>query len=250
MHRVRDEDLIMPPGATTVRPRAAILQSNYIPWKGYFDMINDVDHFVLFDDVQYTRRDWRNRNKVKSQHGLQWLTIPVDVKGKFDQKIKDTKIVGGEWANDHWQTIVHCYSKAPFFHQFKPLLSDLYKQAAELTLLSQVNHLFIKSICDLLKIETKLHWSSDFVLKDEKSERLLSICEQLGVQEYVSGQAAADYLNEQLFQLHGLSVHWYSYAGYPEYEQLHHPFEHGVSIIDLLVHTGDDAPKYMRSFGS
>jgi hypothetical protein len=230
----------------TAKTRAAILQSNYIPWKGYFDMINDVDHFVLFDDVQYTRRDWRNRNKVKTERGLQWLTIPVEAKGKYDQKIKETKVANGDWAEDHWQTIRHVYRKAPFFLQYKPFFEDLYKQAAELEYLSQVNYLFIKAICGELGITTHLHWSESFQLAEEKSERLLSICEQLGVQEYVSGPAAKDYLDDNLFTQRGLSVHWYSYAGYPEYDQLYPPFEHGVSIIDLLVQAGPKARQYLQ----
>jgi hypothetical protein len=238
----------MSSSTSVVRSRAAILQSNYIPWKGYFDMINDVDHFVLFDDVQYTRRDWRNRNKIKTAHGLHWLTIPVEVKGKFEQKIKDTKISDGAWATEHWATIKHAYGKAPHFALYKEVFEGLYQTAGQLKFLSEVNFLFIEAICNTLGIKTHLCWSSDFQLADEKSERLLNICTQLGVEEYVSGPAAKDYLNESLFAERGLSVDWYSYAGYPEYEQLHPPFEHGVSILDLLFNTGPDATKYLRSF--
>lgn len=174
--------------------KAAIIQSSYIPWKGYFDVINYVDDFVLFDDVQFTRRDWRNRNKLKTPNGTIWLTIPVEVKGKYLQPIKETAIASPEWANNHFQSWKHSYSKSPYWKENEKWLQDLYKQAGELKLLSHVNHLFIKAICDKLSIETKLHWSSDFQLAEGKTERLLSICQQLGSKEYLSGPAAKVYL--------------------------------------------------------
>jgi hypothetical protein len=97
----------------------AIVQSNYIPWKGYFDLIARVDEFILYDDMQYTRRDWRNRNLIKTAQGLQWLTIPVDVKGKYFQRINETQISDANWAEVHWKSIVHTYARAPFFAQYK-----------------------------------------------------------------------------------------------------------------------------------
>src|ERR1041384_7029573 len=97
----------------------AIVQSNYIPWKGYFDMIRGVDEFVLYDDVQYTRRDWRNRNRIKTAQGTQWLTIPVEVKGKYLQAIKETKISDPSWGRTHWRTLCHSYNRAPHFRDFQ-----------------------------------------------------------------------------------------------------------------------------------
>lgn len=231
---------------STRQQKVAILQSNYIPWKGYFDMIRDVDCFVLYDDVQYTRRDWRNRNKIKTPRDLQWLTIPVEVKGKFEQKIKDTRIATAGWAAEHWKTIVHCYRRAPRFEECESFLSGLYEQAAQFDHLSDVNFLFINSICSFLGIATKLCWSSEFELPEEKSERLVSICRQLGATEYVSGPAAKSYLREEIFNSSGIAVRWFGYEGYPEYEQLYPPFVHTVSIVDLLVHAGHDANSYMR----
>src|SRR5687768_17987150 len=95
--------------------RIAIVQSNYIPWKGYFDLINSVDEFILFDSAQYTRRDWRNRNLVKTSAGPTWLTIPVATKGKFDQRICDTVVSERNWPQQHWKTIAHWYAKATHF---------------------------------------------------------------------------------------------------------------------------------------
>lgn len=227
----------------------AIIQSNYIPWKGYFDIINSVDEFVLFDDVQYTRRDWRNRNKIKTPAGLKWLTIPVEVKGKFFQKIRETRIADDKWVKDHWNSIIHSYSKAACFAKYSQQFEKLYEDAGSLELLSDVNFLFIKAVCDVLEIETKLVWSSEFELKDDKTERLLSICQQTGATTYVSGAAAKGYLDVNAFEKEGINVHWFEYEGYPEYSQMHPPFDHYVSILDLIFNVGEDASKYMLSFG-
>ncbi len=119
--------------------KVAIIQSNYIPWKGYFDIINSVDVFILYDDMQYTRRDWRNRNKIITPKGLQWLTIPVAVKGKYYQKINEVEISDSSWAKKHWGSIVHNYHNAPYFKDYKNLFSSLYLGMDE-TSLSKVNY--------------------------------------------------------------------------------------------------------------
>jgi hypothetical protein len=233
----------------TIKPKkAAILQSSYIPWKGFFDIINDVDEFVLFDDVQYTKRDWRNRNRIKTSQGVRWLSIPVNVKGNFFEKIKDMRVANHEWARDHYLSIYHAYSKAPFFPVYKDRLHDLYNEAEKLDSLSEINYLFLRSICQILSIETRLSWSSDYELEDGKSERLLSICRQVGADTYVSGPSARDYLQQPLFDAEGVRVTWFNYDGYPEYPQPYPPFDHHVSIIDLILQTGPDASKHMKTF--
>ena len=105
--------------------KIAILQSNYIPWKGYFDLINMVDEFVLYDDVQYTHRDWRNRNKIKTSHGLKWLTIPVRQE-RFEQKIIETKVIDKRWNTKHWKSLVQNYSKAKYFNEYKYIFEELW----------------------------------------------------------------------------------------------------------------------------
>lgn len=231
--------------------KVAILQSSYIPWKGYFDIIRNVDEFVLLDDVQFTRRDWRNRNRIKTRNGPLWLTIPVQVKNKYHQLIKDTRINGNSWANQHLTSIEHHLGKCMHFKTCRPVLSSLYEEAMEHELLSSVNYLFIKRICELLSISTPLRWSSEFELHPEKSRKLLNICKDLSADVYVSGPAAKDYLDCKIFEDEGVSVEWFDYSGFPEYEQLHPPFEHAVSIIDLLANTGDSAQEFLsRSAGA
>ena len=227
--------------------RVAIVQSNYIPWKGYFDLINLVDEFILFDNMQYTRRDWRNRNIIKSPTGPMWLTIPVEVKGKYFQEIKDTVISDPAWNRKHWKTIVHCYSKARYFALYRELFEDLYLNTSEMHL-SRVNYRFLKAICRLLGVNTKIAWSMDYGLTGDKTERLVNLCKQVGATEYLSGPAAKPYLDQDLLAREGISLVYMDYSGYPEYRQLYPPFESQVSMVDLIFNEGPDATKYMKSF--
>ena len=225
----------------------AIVQSNYIPWKGYFDLINLVDEFILFDDMQYTRRDWRNRNLIKTPAGLKWLTIPVAVKGNFFQKIQDTTISDPRWARKHWESIVHNYSKARYFSLYRDVFETLYFGSDE-TFLSRINYLFLSTICKILGIETKISWSEDYSPADGKTERLVSLSKQSGATTYISGPAARDYIDAALFANENIALEYMDYSSYPEYTQLSPPFEHQVSIIDLIFNEGPDATKYMKSF--
>jgi len=227
--------------------KVAIVQSNYIPWKGYFDMINLVDEFILYDDVQYTRRDWRNRNKIKTEKGAQWITIPVDVKGKYHQKICETRISGSDWNKKHWKSIVRNYARARHFLDYRDVFEDLYLNMNEI-LLSRVNYKFITEICRLLGIQTNISWSMDYSVEGNATERLVDMCRQAGAGEYISGPAAKNYLDEELFRHEGIKLKYMDYAGYPEYEQLFPPFDHFVSIIDLIFNDGPDAPRRMKSF--
>jgi hypothetical protein len=229
--------------------KVAISQSNYIPWKGYFDLINSVDEFVLYDDAQYTRRDWRNRNLVKTQAGLKWLTIPVEVKGKFHQKIGETRISDQGWALRHWQTIAGNYVRAAHFSDYRSQVEALYRDCHE-TLLSAVNYRFLTAICAILGIRTRIRWSNEFTLPIGRTERLLEICRQAGASVYYSGPTARDYLDEELFARAEVKVVWMDYGGYPPYRQLHGDFQHGVSVLDLLFNEGPQARRFMKSFGS
>ncbi len=234
--------------ATAGRPRAqktvAILQSNYVPWKGYFDLMARVDEFVVYDDVQYTRRDWRNRNRFKAPEGVRWLTIPVQVKGRYDQRIEETFVSDPDWAERHWQTLRSWYRKAPHFERYEAELESLYRGTRERGL-SAINRRFLERLRDLLGIRTPLRASSEYATSGQKTERLLGICAAAGATRYLSGPAAREYLDEERFRAAGVEVQWMSYEGYPEYPQLHGPFEHGVSVLDLLLNVGEEARAYM-----
>jgi len=227
--------------------KIAILQSNYIPWKGYFDLINMVDEFILYDDMQYTRRDWRNRNKIKTPQGLKWLSIPVDVKGKYFQKINETKISDDTWGKKHWETIKHNYGKTKYFKEYKDIFEELYLNSNE-AYLSQINYKFIITINDILGISTKIRWSSEFELVEGQTEKLLGICKNCNADIYLSGPAAKDYFDETLAKKENIQIEWMDYSGYTEYDQLYPPFEHGVTVLDLIFNEGRNATKFMKSF--
>ena len=225
--------------------KIAISQSNYIPWKGYFDLINRVDEFILYDDAQYTRRDWRNRNKLKTPQGLKWLTIPVDVKGKYFQKINETKISDKGWGVKHWQQIKQNYAKAKNFKKYKDIFEELYLSCKE-EYLSEINHKFIIAINQILGIKTKIRFSGEFEIYGNRTEKLINICKQCNATVYISGPAAKKYFNEELANKENILVEWMNYENYKEYEQLYPPFQHGVTILDLIFNT--DATKFLNSF--
>jgi hypothetical protein len=225
-----------------VSKRVAILQSSYIPWKGYFDLIRKVDEFILYDDAQYTKRDWRNRNQIKTKDGLLWLSIPVEVKGKFTQAVKDVCISDPSWAAQHFKTIAAVYARAPRFQEYRGRIEDLYRGATS-TQLSAVNRRFIEGLADILGITTKLSWSMDYELPEGRVERLVALCKQAGATSYLSGPSARDYIAQdaRLFADAGIEVGYIDYSSYPEYPQLYPPFEHHVSVIDLIVNAGPEA---------
>lgn len=225
--------------------RVAIVQSNYIPWKGYFDLIASVDEFILYDDMQYTKRDWRNRNKIKTPQGAQWLTVPVYTKGKYLQKIRDTEIDGTDWAPAHWKALVQNYHRAAHFSEIAEWLEPLYL-AHPYSHLSQLNRCFMVEICRYLDIRTKITCSSNYTLCDGKTERLVDLCIQAGGKEYISGPSAQNYIEEKLFADKGIKLTWFDYSGYPEYPQLWGELIHGVSILDILFNCGKTTRQLIR----
>jgi hypothetical protein len=225
--------------------KVAILQSNYIPWKGYFDLIAAVDEFILYDDMQFTRRDWRNRNQIKTPQGPQWLTVPVKVKGKYFQKIKETEIDGSDWASIHWKTLTQNYRRAPHFDEVAAWLEPCYA-AERCTHLTQLNRKFLEAVCGYLGIKTIISDSWNYTLIDGKTERLADLCVQAGGTEYFSGPAAKAYIDEKVFADRGIKLTWFDYAGYPEYPQLWGEFTHYVTVLDLLFNCGRESPRFMR----
>ena len=229
--------------------RVAILQSSYIPWKGYFDLMRQVDEFILYDDAQFTKRDWRNRNQIKTKDGLLWLTIPVHVKGLFTQAIKDVLISEPGWGDKHFKTIAAAYARAPHFRAYRDMVEELYRGAPSLRL-SDVNRRFIEAFAQVLGVRTKLSWSMDYALPEGRVERLVALCQQAGATAYLSGPAARDYIDPTLFADAGIDLSYIEYSGYAEYPQLYPPFTHHVSVIDLIFNVGPDARQYLERTGN
>ena len=220
-----------------------ITQSNYIPWKGFFNAMHQVDKIVLYDDMQFTKRDWRNRNLIKTPNGLKWLTIPVEVKGKFHQKINETIISDKDWNRNHLNLLKENYKKADSYKEVIDWVEVLYENC-QFELLSEVNEYFIKNINIYLGINTEILRSESFSLKEGKTERLIGICKDLNAKEYYSGPAAQNYMEEELFEKASIKLNYFDYSDYKEYPQLHGDFVHGVSILDLIFNLGEKSIEF------
>jgi len=221
----------------------ALVQSNYIPWKGYFDLIASVDEFVLYDDVQFTKNDWRNRNRIKTPQGVQWLSVPVGQ--RIDRRIRDVELSDSRWQAQHWKTLEANYRRSPGFAETADWLAPLYLDQRHETL-SALNRCLIEAICRCLSIRTRITDSSTYHLAGDRSERVAGICAQAGAARYVSGPAARSYLDEQVFAHHGVTVSWFDYSGYPTYPQPWGAFAHDVTVLDVLFSCGSDARRYMK----
>lgn len=223
--------------------KVAILQSNYIPWKGYFDIIAAVDEFILYDDMQFTKNDWRNRNQIKTAQGSMWLTIPVGQ--DIHRRIRDVT-VNNEWQDKHWKSLESNYRRAAYFNEVAHWLRPLYFDDSY-THLSQVNRRFIEAVCRYLGIETTISNSWDYVYSAEgKSERVAALCAAAGGQDYISGPAAKVYLDRTVFDQKNIKLTWFDYSGYPAHPQLWGGFKHEVSVLDLLFNCGPNSPQYMK----
>lgn len=228
------------------RKRIAIVQSSYIPWKGYFDLIRASDEFMLLDDVQFTRRDWRTRNRIKTPQGSAWLTIPVQNKGRYLQTIRETRIADGRWSGRHWAALRANYARAAFFREYAPAIEAVYRELEDEEGLSVVNYRLMATICGLLGVSTPITWSSDYTAAAGRTARLVSLCQQAGATEYLSGPTARSYIDLAMFDAAGITVRFADYEGYPEYAQLYPPFDHQVTVLDLLFSTGPGARQYLK----
>ena len=224
--------------------RIAIVQSNYLPWKGYFDLIAYVDEFVLFDDFQYTKRSWRNRNLIKTPQGLSWLTVPVAASPQRSTRIKEVAIASPDWAEQHLKTLRMAYRRAPYFAETYAMLEEVFLERHGR--LSELNEALIRRICASLGIATPIRTHRDYEPVAHRQLRLRDICNQARASVYVSGPAAKCYLDEALMQAGGVSVEWFDYSGYSPYSQLWGPFVHEVSIVDLLFNHGPCAKDYLK----
>ena len=222
-----------------------ILQPSYIPWRGYFDQIRRADVFVFYDDVQYDKHGWRNRNQIKTHQGRQWLTIPVHAKGATQgMQIKDVRIDWSKpWAKSHLKALTVSYSKAPCFKQYLPLLESFYQQRYEL-LADFTIETTTSLACELGFTSTKfLRSSEQSNIEGQGTDRLISLLTKLGATHYMSGPSAIEYMEPEKFAAAGITFEYMQY-NYPEYAQLYPPYDPYVSILDLLFMTGKDAGRY------
>ena len=228
--------------------RVAILQSSYIPWKGFFDIIHDVDEFVFLDHVQFTTRDWRTRNRIKGRDGLQWLSIPAG--SDRNRRISDVRLHDHSWQEKHWKSLIHAYGKAPCFAEYRPFFEDIYL-GRRWESLSDFNQYVTRRIAsELLGITTRFTDSEHYRPEGTKLDLIVDIARKAGASTYISGPSAMDYIDPAAFDEAGIELVYKQYSGYPEYPQLHGDFEHAVSIVDLLFHNGSKSPWYIWEWRS
>lgn len=223
--------------------KVAVLQSNYLPWKGYFDIIHDVDLFIFYDEVQFTKNDWRNRNKVMAGGTAQWMTVPTG--SHIHQRIVDVKISNRYWQKKHFQTLQTNYRRAPYYKKYIEFFYESLIEK-EWIYLFELNRYFIERISrDFLGIQTEFADSRNYISEGSKGEKLLSLLKAARANVYISGPAAKDYLSVQDYERAGIQVVWKDYSGYPAYPQFSKRFSHYVSIADMLFQVGDQAPRYI-----
>ncbi len=223
-----------------------ILQPSYIPWRGYFHQIQKADLFVFYDDVPYDARGWRNRNRVKAPQGTRWLTIPVHHKGcREDRTPIDAVRIDWDrdWSRKHLATLEHLYREAPHFRTYRPLLAEFYRRRDDM--LAEFTIDLSKALAGALGLEGKEFLrSSSLKVSGRKTERLLAILKAVGATHYITGPSAKDYLEEEKLAEAGLTLEYMAY-GYPEYEQLHPPYDPQVTVLDLLFMKGPRAGEYI-----
>jgi hypothetical protein len=224
-----------------------IIQSNYLPWKGYFDLIHDADLFIFHDCVQFTKQDWRTRNRIKMRDGLHWISVPVHA--AKDARICDVTLAGDDWAGKHLRTLHHAYGKAPHWRELESYLAELYGRTW--ASLSELNQTLIGRIArDWLGIDTELVDSRQFQAVGAKTERVIDLLVKAGATRYISGPAARAYLEPARFAEADIELVYKDYSGYPEYPQPHPPFDHAVTILDVLACVGRDASKFIWGWRS
>lgn len=217
----------------------AVLQPGYLPWLGFFDQLRRADVFVYYDDVQYDKEGWRNRNRIKTQHGPLWLTVPVRLSGAGFPKILDVGIENRTaWARKHLASIRQGYARAPFVDRYLPALEELLQRRWER--LVDLDIACAALMAGWFGLERRVERSSRLAIGGERSERLLAICRRFGARTYLSGDSARAYLDVALFTAHGVTVEWQQFA-HPVYPQLHGEFVPYLSALDALLNCGDEA---------
>ena len=219
--------------------RLALIQSAYIPWKGFFDFIDRCDEFIIYDTAAYSKGHWHNRNRIKTPQGAQWLTIPVLTAGKMGQPIDEVLVKPG-WSESHWMKVAQAYGDAPCFHETAPRIRELYEAAGKEERLSAVNELFVRRLVEMMKLSVVITRDTQYSASGKRTDRVISLCLSAGATHYLSGPSASAYLETEKFDAVGVKLEWMQYGPYRPYAQTHGEFDHSVSIIDVLFNVGID----------
>ncbi len=227
-----------------MKKKIAIIQPNYIPWIGYFKIIKNVDEFIFLDDVQYTKRDWRNRNFINSEKGKIMLSIPVKSKNKYLQKINDTECTSNEWKKDHLNKIRTSYKNYPYFNEIFEILNKSYYKTNSTNLLVNLYNILFE-LMDFLQIRTNISFSKDMPSNKKKLERMIEICKYKNADILLNGPAGKDYIDENQIILNKLSLEYMNYENYNyDVKNKKHKFIDKLSIVDLLMNYGKNSQSF------
>ncbi len=224
------------------------MQSGYLPWKGQFDLMHDVDLFIFLDDVQFTLRDWRTRNRIKTPQGLHWLTVPVG--SHRELTIDQVSLPSATWQARHWKTLCHAYGRAPHFARYREVFEAFYLGQTWTSLSAMNQHLTRVIAGDLLGLRTRFLDARPFGTAGRKTPKLLQLLQAVGAEVYFTGPSTRSYLDTDLLAAHGIRTVFKDFSGFPAYPQPPDPFDHGVSVLDLLFRVGPEAPEYIWGWRS
>lgn len=228
---------------------AAIMQPTFLPWIGYFDLIDQVDKFVFLDNVQFEKQSWQQRNKIRTASGAEWLTVPVFIKGRFGQKIFNVEIKNDTFPEKQIKTLQHHYSKTEYYKYYWPKLEAILINSKSSQSLANLNIALIRYIAEMLEISTPFILASEMPASADRSDRLVNILKNIGVNEYLSPQGSMRYLGQdyKIFEKAKISILFHAFQQ-PEYKQRYSPFITGLSAIDMLFNEGaQDSGRLMRA---
>lgn len=219
--------------------KIAILQSNYIPWYGYFKMISHVDIFIFLDNVQYTKNDWRNRNRVLINGTPCWLSIPVGQ--SINRKIQDVELPKNSWRKKHLNTIHHSYSKYPHFELVEKFIFP-FIQDESISKLSTLNQRIIESLSvNVFEFNTEFQQAHDDPVNFSPSKRIANLAADYGATEYISGPKARNYLQNEHFSEVGVKLSYVDYGNLARSPMSNVTEESLLSIVHGISLYGKDA---------
>jgi hypothetical protein len=226
--------------------RICIIQSAYVPWRGFFDLIGRCDEYVILDSAQFVKGHWQNRNRVCGPKGPAWLTIPVVTAGQLGQAIEDVMVSDAGWAGKHWSKLETCYAGSPFFADLCGKIRPLYEAAGQCRRLTDINEIFLRGLADLLGIRTAIVRDHDYSPRGKRTERVADICLKAGATHYLTGPSARAYFDVPLFAETGVALEWMTYPEYPAYQQAGNGYDPALSILDLLFSVGPQCSAMWR----
>jgi len=220
----------------------AVLQSHYLPWLGYFDLLGACDYFVIYDHVDFTKNSFQNRNRLRGANGYFWLTVPVKTSSRFGQNLESVQIADDRWSRRHWFAIRQTLAGATHFQDFVSEWEEAFMGVSRLSSLSRVSEVFLRLISQQLRLKTTILRDSDLGIEStDRNLKLVEICEKLGARTYRTGRSALNYLDSKAFLNHGIQVQTIAYSNYGRL-----PNQLSVSTLQTMAEFGTDTTSLLK----